>query len=84
MRRSSSIPTGSEKKVIDMVELKHYTVTFIMDDIEINIRARNQREARKIARKKWREGKLKPKLRHKDWTGYGTNIVVEHDWRYLE
>ena len=64
-----------------MAELKRYMVLLILDDIEINVRARSEREARKIARKKWREGKLKPKLRHKDWTGYGTNIVVERDWR---
>jgi len=62
-----------------MAELKRYNILFCVDDIEIKVKAKNRREAKKIARKKWQEGKVKVKLRHPDWTGYGTNIVVEED-----
>jgi len=59
--------------------MKRYVITFCVDDPEIKVRAKNKREAKKIARKKWRDGKVKVKLRHPEWTGYGTNIVVEED-----
>lgn len=62
--------------------MPHYTVTAEFDNLEVKVVAKSEREACKKVRQKIREGKLRAKLRPSRFSGSGSNITAERDWRY--
>jgi hypothetical protein len=61
--------------------MPEYEVTVEVDDIYVTVKAKNEREACKKVRQRWREGKLKPKLRPSRFSGRGSNITAQRTYR---